>query len=760
LYPDIPLAEVTDHTMASGAGVTFIFQNSDMSKHQAKNVWSGLQRGIQEIQNGNASTLRFEELYRNAYTLVLHKHGELLYDGVQRTIGEKLLRTAKEVERTTDNQLIAVMVDRWNGHKLTMTMIRDILMYMDKTYCEIKSRMPSYDLGISRFKEIVALDPKVSGRLRTELLSQIKRERENEHIDQSLMRNCLRMLVDLDGGGHSASGLEAVYEAEFEVHFLRETREFYGKESAIFLTENSVAEYLEKVEQRLSEEQQRAESYIPCRSTRQMVMRTVEHSLIGRFMKQLVDNAQSGTMAMFRNHSVNDLGRMYRLFKRIDADNALLQKAMYHFVRERGEQIVADASNAKNATKFVQSVLSLVTRFNEIVEGAFCGAPGFVRKLKEAVEYFVNLDVRSAQFLSLYTDHLLRKDAAKLSENEVGQRLDDVMQIFKYLSDKDIFEDFYKQHLASRLLHHRSHSDHHEKAMIAKLKHEMGHQYTSKLEGMFKDIAQSRQLHTQWMQYCGDNTSDRVVLETKVLTTGTWPIQQVGGQAITLPPALETVTKRFRRFYCDGHSGRRLAFDTSRGSAEVRVQFDCGPKDLVCHTMTMGVLLLFNDKDEWRWGDMLRALGVDKKNEESLSRHVLALAHPKVRVLCKTPNVRRLDEGHTFKFNAKYTNQRVRVQIGVLQDSRSKAVNQSQSQNPVPHQVLEARKNRVEAAIVRIMKARKQLHHQQLIVEVVHQLQSRFNPDPPFIKQRVASLLEREYLERDRDDRRLYHYMA
>ena len=50
--------------MAAGHGVTFIFQNSDMSKHQAKNVWTGLQRGIQEIQNGNASTLRFEELYR------------------------------------------------------------------------------------------------------------------------------------------------------------------------------------------------------------------------------------------------------------------------------------------------------------------------------------------------------------------------------------------------------------------------------------------------------------------------------------------------------------------------------------------------------------------------------------------------------------------------------------------------------------------------------------------------------------------------
>ena len=39
--------------------------------------------------------------YSNAYTLVLHKHGELLYDGVEKTIGNKLYRTAQEVEKTT-----------------------------------------------------------------------------------------------------------------------------------------------------------------------------------------------------------------------------------------------------------------------------------------------------------------------------------------------------------------------------------------------------------------------------------------------------------------------------------------------------------------------------------------------------------------------------------------------------------------------------------------------------------------------------------
>lgn len=37
-----------------------------------------------------SSQLSYEELYRTAYQMVLHKHGEMLYDNVKKTTAEML----------------------------------------------------------------------------------------------------------------------------------------------------------------------------------------------------------------------------------------------------------------------------------------------------------------------------------------------------------------------------------------------------------------------------------------------------------------------------------------------------------------------------------------------------------------------------------------------------------------------------------------------------------------------------------------------
>ena len=70
------------------------------------------------------------------------------------------------------------------------------------------------------------------------------------------------------------------------------------------------------------------------------------------------------------------------------------------------------------------------------------------------------------------------------------------------------------------------------------------------------------------------------------------------------------------------------------------------------------------------------------------------------------------------------------------------------------------RKHYLDAAIVRIMKARKELSYEQLKAATIDAVKSHFVPEVSVIKQRIAGLVEQEYLTRDDEDMNIYTYVA
>ena len=125
-------------------------------------TWTALSKAIREIHNHNASNLSFEENYRFAYNLVLHKQGKQLYDGVKELILENINKLAEtqvkpafpssvdgdpaqksqEVER-----FLKAVRHSWDDHISSMSKLRDILKYM---VCTISSQLLPDDIAICR----------------------------------------------------------------------------------------------------------------------------------------------------------------------------------------------------------------------------------------------------------------------------------------------------------------------------------------------------------------------------------------------------------------------------------------------------------------------------------------------------------------------------------------------------------------------------------------------------------------------------------
>ena len=91
-----------------------------------------------------------------------------------------------------------------------------------------------------------------------------------------------------------------------------------------------------------------------------------------------------------------------------------------------------------------------------IIATSFNNDKTFQNVLNHSFESFINLSQRSPEFISLFMDDKLRKGLKGMTDNDIESVLDKVMMLFRYLQEKDVFEKYYKQHLAKRLLSGRT----------------------------------------------------------------------------------------------------------------------------------------------------------------------------------------------------------------------------------------------------------------------------------------------------------------
>ncbi|CAG2162324.1 unnamed protein product [Oppiella nova] len=777
---------------------------TSMDEKYVLSIWTLLKNAIQEIQKKNNSGLSFEELYRNAYTMVLHKHGERLYNGLRDVVKEHLVNKVRvDVLNALNNNFLQTLNEAWNDHQTSMTMIRDILMYMDRVYVQQNSVDNVYNLGLNLFRDHVVRYGNIRDHLRETLLEMVMRERKGEVIDRLAVRNACQMLMQLGIDSRS------VYEEDFERPFLQQSAEFYRFESQKFLEENSASVYIKKVEQRINEEAERAQHYLDT-STELEIVRVVEEELISKHMKTIVDMENSGVVHMLKNTRIDDLCCMYKLFCRVPNGLQEIIKCISNNLREQGKALVTEDEATKgDAVAFVQSLLDLKDRFDKFLSESFNGDKEFLKMIAKDFEYFLNLNPKSPEYLSLFIDDKLKKGVKGMTEQEIEQVLDKTMVLFRYLQEKDVFERYYKQHLAKRLLLNKSVSDDSEKNMISKLKTECGCQFTSKLEGMFKDISVSNTMMEEFKSHVNSSQINLwgVDLNVRVLTTGFWPTQSTPSKC-NIPTAPRNAFEAFRRFYLGKHSGRQLTLQSQLGWADLNAVFYGAKREdpstdatnasanactsssinsfdntvstssslqttqlttntsnsvkiiprkhiIQVSTHQMSILMLFNTRDKITYEDIANETDIAEKD---LVRALQSLAMGKAtqRVLIKNPKTKEMEANHIFTVNDSFTSKLHRVKIQAVTAKGESEPERKETRSKVD----EDRKHEIEAAIVRIMKARKRMSHSSLVAEVTEQLKTRFLPSPVVIKKRIEGLIEREYLARTPEDRKLYTYVA
>ncbi|KAG9246588.1 Cullin [Calycina marina] len=798
-----------------------------------------LSSALRQIHEKDAGTLSFESLYRASYKIVLKKQGDQLYDRVkeyeEQWFGSEVMPSIRKLitsnlvnitvdgiagitpneRRLTGEEFLRGLRDSWVGHQTTMNMATDVLMYMDRVYCTDNRRASIYVTSMGLFRDYI-LRARLSEStlvtfdiLNSVILDQINMEREGDVISQGLIKSCVRMLGDLYESDNELEH-EKLYLTGFEQEFLSTSEAYYDKLCGELLREGDTGAWLRQSKKRLTEEKNRCHTTLADLSEAK-IANVVEERLVKARMSEFLALDGSGITAMIDGDRSEDLTLLYELVSRVDKTKKPLNDALQARVTVLGAEInramaendslpaqepeeadaTADGGDGKKAAKvnliakqtaaairWVDLVLQLKDKFDKIWKECFSEDLVLQTALTNSFSDFINLFPRCSEFVSLFVDDNLKKGIKGKTEAEIDHILDKATTLVRYIQDKDMFERYYKKHLARRLLHSKSESTDVEKQMIARMKQEMGSAFTNKLEGMFKDISMSLELTTDYGGYIsnlGDVDSHNIALGINVLNTNYWPMESVNHtvDACQWPPEIKKLQDSFKTFYLKTRNGRALTWLGYLGSADIKCSFPKIPgkegilarprhHEINVPTHAMVILLLFNDLalDEYiTFEEIQQRTNIPA---DVLVRILATLAViPKAKVLNKVPANKELPKpGDKFCFNASFTSKSIKIKAPVIGGATNK-VEADEERRETEDRNDEHRASVIDTVLVRIMKARKMYSHQQLVVEVIAQLSARFPPNISMMKRRIESLIEREYLERvENADVPTYKYLA
>jgi cullin 1 len=767
-------------------------------------VWARLRPPLWDFLSNRLAGLTRAQ-YMNLYSLAFMYENAAnadhlaFYVNIADLLRARAAELAKEALTLPEEELSSFCARHWEAWSLAVRVIAHILEYLNRKWIKNQRQRNGSVYEIETLGDAVWRDEfaaKVQARLTPAIVRLIDAERDGRQILWGHLRSCLACFVRMGVDKSEAAGPTLkFYEEYFQDQFLKATEVYYAGESARLVAEAGVSCYMQKVEARFEEEADRVKRYLNAATLPPLISK-LEAVLIASQRDVLCGNFTR----FLKEEATADLKRSYRLLLRVGAAQTL-RELFQRFAcaagleaLERAARSLPPGDDAPETPKvFVDELLAVFRKLAGIVSSCFAGDATFAAALDQACRHFVNhnaitesaaakerakkqtpaaqsqlttADTFAPTILGKYCDAILRKGPSFISdETEMERTLSDVTAIFKYFPDKDIFMTVYQRLLSKRLITGASASIDAEKLMVQKLKAIQGFEYCLKLQRMITDVELGTDTSHDF-QAClaKQGLAFPFGFNVAVLTTGVWPLSG-GNTDFQIPAELLPAVEAFRCYYDGKYQGRRLTYLHHVSRADVQFRPKKGLYRLATTTYQMGVLVAFagagGSPDRPPAALTFQELGgATLLSGNALRAALVPLVHLKLLKCSGGDDAAAWGPGTAFAANDAFASRRPRLNCALVahvEDAR-------QAERETKREVEEERILKLKAAIVRIMKARKNLGHTALIQETIAQVNGWFQPKVPVIKRTIEALLEEEYLRRSKDssgkDLQTYEYVA
>ncbi|KAL6702853.1 hypothetical protein ACN47E_000880 [Coniothyrium glycines] len=738
-------------------------------------TWQKIDKALDTIFRQGDIDFSLEELYRGVENLCRQNMAkevkERLLTKCKEYVGGSLKAKVKESIGRPNVDVLRATLKAWATWNSQMKYLDWIFCYLDRAYL-LPRHESLRELCINLFRYWIFESAQLNKRIVDGACDLVAADRTGSDLDSVVFSKTVNMFHDMQ-----------VYTKEFEPRLMEFSQEYVMKWADVQSSEKSLPEYVRSVRSLMDREMKRVEMFSLPNTTKRELLTLLEDHLISRKESRLVN--QDEMADLLEQNSTEDLELLYTLLERRKL-GANLRPGFAKWIEDEGTAIVF---NEKEQDNMVVQLLTLKRQLDTIWKVSFHRNVELGHGLRESFETFMNKtkktsaswgtdNSKTGEMIAKYVDMLLRggakaipaqlsrktekpavpdaeednEDAVFDEDTEVNNQLDQVLDLFRFVHGKAVFEAFYKKDLARRLLMGRSASADAERSMLSRLKIECGAGFTANLEQMFRDIELSREEMSSYKNISEErNEKLGIDLNVNVLSASSWPTYPT--VPVILPPQIQSAITKFESHYKLKHSGRKLEFKHALAHCQVKAKFPKGNKELVVSSFQAIVLLFFNgrkDDEHIDYNYLKEATGLPPAE---LNRTLQSLACAKLRPLTKHPKGRDINPTDTFTLNTSFTDPKYRIKINTVQ------LKETAAENKETHERVAADRNyETQAAIVRILKARKRISHAELVSETIKATKNRGTLEVSGIKRNIDRLIEKEFLEREDDG--LYAYIA
>ena len=747
---------------------------SDFTPQKAIESWELISKAIDKIYEKQSSKLSYEELYRNVYYLVLNKYGEFAYNNLEFSLEKNIKNIYERINSAIhEENILQNMSIIWQEAKFMIKAIRDIFLYLEKNYIPNKKLTPTIIKGYQIFTRVIFdSEGLLYKKLISEVFLQIKNEREGKKIDKISLKNFTSMLVELGLGyantnkkviGKVASQIadvevysKEIYRNLFENPFLNETSNFYKQEAQILINSSTCSEYLTSCMKRYYEEKDRVEVCLD-RDSLKALMGVFFKEYIEKYAKNIIEMESSGMVFLLNNERYDELKMLYFLYSFNEVAFELLRKYMHDYItnycqnKQEEHKILKEKERQTANLMLIETIIKFRKKIINIQEKSFNSKnlnenelnidKSMQKTIKDAFVWSVNQSNVITVALNHYIDYYFSNGCKNKKDQEIDCDLMDIFDLFKLLSNKDLFQIHYKQLLMKRLIDAISLNWEIENNLIVKFKAECGNYYTSKISSMFNDITISNQLMQEFKETHKDKLYD-IDIEVYIVTKGKWPFKEEDFETCQYPDELLKLQKTYENFYLKKNSGRIIGWLPKYGSIGIKGHFKERKKEFIVNTYMMCILMLFNKKSQYSFDEIKNLTKI--LNLQELKLNLKSLMDFKL--LLKNGDPENVWEKDYFKVNEDFTHKNYKNKITVKKNMSDSLEKQEEL---IKENLQIERKFVIEACIIRIMKARKKMEHCNLVNEAIKLCEyQQFSPNVALVKSCIENLINKDYMER------------